>query len=278
MSNVNINRKIITGSAPYVFSLQSLALFSQFGATQPSLADKIQIDKLMRVIVSLPIDIFYNLALSVSPVNVPKLFNWITPGSFTLTADGTSMTIDAYQGYTGNPAGLSIFKTGWNPATNGVNYTLNAASTFSYVRTTPTNINGAALGVQNSGGAGGYTTIYPRFTTGVTRGYTNINNVSGVFDFTPASHYGFIAAQVNSNTQDEVFKNGISQGTAVTAHSFIPSFELYLFGLNNAGTKQSYFDGQCAMFGAGGKMTSDQHLTLSNACNAYMSYYSTNVY
>jgi len=278
MPNIIVNRRVTIGASQYVFSLQSLALFSQFGSLQPSLSDKIQIDKLMRVIVSLPIDIFYNFALGVSPVNVPKLYNWINPSLYTLTADGTSMTVDSYQGYTGNPAGLSIFKTGWNPATNGVNYTLNAASTFSYVRTTPTVINGVALGVQNSGGAGAYTAIYPRFTGGITRTYTNINNASGVLNFTPASHYGLIAAQVNSSTQDEAFKNGVSQGTAVTAHSAIPSFELYLFGLNNAGTKQSYFDGQCAMFGAGGKMTADQHLTLSNACNAYMSYYSTNVY
>lgn len=278
MPNIIVSNRIILSGSNYSFVPQTKSLLNAWGANIPSRLDQIQIDKLMRVLISLPIDVFWNFALAVSPVNVPKVYNWIDPSLYTLTADGTAMTINAYQGYTGNPAGLSILKTGWNPATSGVDYTLNSACTFSYVRTTPTVINGVALGVQNSAGAGGYTAIYPRFTGGVTRTYTNINNASGVLSFTPASHYGLIAGQVNSSTQDEAFKNGISQGVAVTSHSLIPSYELYLFGLNNAGTKQSYFDGQCAMKGAGGKMTASEHLTLSNAVNAYMTYYGTNVY
>lgn len=60
--------------------------------------------------------------------------NWMLPGTFNLTVEGTP-TFTADQGYTGNGTDGRL-NTGWNPSTNGVNFQLNSAHMGLWVRTT----------------------------------------------------------------------------------------------------------------------------------------------
>ncbi len=279
MPNPIVNKRItLGGGAPYVFLPQSQALFDQFvsgGGENQTTRDKIQMDKLMRVLVTLPMDAFWCFATNGTLGQYSRKVEWIHPGSYVITDHG-SVSASSYKGIVGG-GNANYEDTGYNPFVNSTNYTQNAGCNGVYVNTTPTAINGVAAAVLSTVTD---CQIFPRYTDNKTYAWTNISDATSPNfpSYTETVWPGVISAQMNSSTQAEIFKNGASKGTTVIVTAAIPNFNDYVLVGNYRGLASNFFDGYVSFRFWAGKMTAAQHLALANAMNSYLTFYGTNAY
>ncbi len=267
-----------TNVAP-VYISQSTTLFAQFvsgGSETQNTRDKIQMNILMKVLVGLPIDAFWNFATNGTLGQYSRKVEWLHPGSYTATDHG-SVTASSYKGILGGSSNANYEDMGYNPSTNSTNYTQNAGCNGVYVQSTPTGINGVAAGVISSSTD---CQIFPRYTDGKTYAWTNISDATSPHfpSYTETVWPGVISAQMNSSIEAEIFKNGSSKGTTVIITAAIPNRNDYVLVGNYNGSNSNFFDGYVSFRFWAGKMTSSQHLTLANAMNNYLTYYITNAY
>jgi len=186
------------------------------------------------------LDILYVLAAADSQA---AGLNWKNPAAFALTAVN-SPTFTADRGYAGDGS-TSYVDTTYNPSTDGVQFTLNAAHIMAWNRTNRA-ANTAALISGNSGGIA----IFPFFTAAGCFG--RINDASGPVT-TPGSNGMFIANRSASNAK-EVFRDGASLGSAADAALALDSLSIFIGAANVAGVPTSFSSDEVASASLGGNL------------------------
>jgi hypothetical protein len=179
--------------------------------------------------------------------------NWKAPASFACTAVN-SPTFTADRGYAGNGSS-SYLNTGWNPATNGVNYTLNNASLGGWPRST---LNNGLIGAFN-GTNGGHI-----FVGGIRVNDSTYGNP------VPSSSAGLLVAVRTASNSRNGYTNGVEQTANGATSVSIYSGHLYIGVLNESGVPAFYSSTQIAAGFAGAAMSAAEHAALYRVLQAYM--------
>jgi hypothetical protein len=188
--------------------------------------------------------------------------NWKAPASFALTAVN-SPTFTADRGYAGNGSS-SYLNTGWDGATNGVNFTQDNASAFVWDLTNRGGITRCSLGNSSTTSA---TTIYPRSMANVYFGRVNDFAAGGLAN---TSSDGFFITNRTSSTALTSYRNAVSIGSHGSVSSVaMASQDFYIGALNNVGTAGLFSSDQHACAGMGADLDSQQG-ALYNIMRSYM--------
>lgn len=191
--------------------------------------------------------------------------NW-KAATFPLTPMLTpTFTVD--RGYDFNGT-TQYLRTGFVPSTNGVQFKVNDASAFIWCRE---NIAGGS-GVISLGAQGASSVrqmkINPRHTSG--QYFYSLNADANVQHGTVTDSTGLTHINRVVSTTVEVYKNGISGGTATSTSSNVPAVEVDIGALNANGTITGFDSKQIAAVGLGGSLDATKALALYNALQAYM--------
>ena len=165
--------------------------------------------------------------------------SFVNPTSTMITAVN-SPTFTANIGFTGNGA-TSYLNTNFNPATHGVNYTLNNASIFYYERAT---ILGTYCGIGEQ-----QSYLFPNLSGSA---YFTINNGASNNTFIVANSKGFIFADRSSNNLTTCYKNGVFKSTLNNTATNFATNNFYLLALLQGGAALYPSPGNVALSGIGG--------------------------
>lgn len=243
------------------FVAASSALIDAMSVTMPpTAARKAAINTFIRTLQNAGIwDLLDVMWVTAAHSPEAALLNWKSPGTFTGVATN-SPTWQADRGYTGNGT-TSRIQTGWIPSTNGVNYTLNAASMWVWITTDVASANGD-IGVSSDASA--------NRVQANTRTAGNVLSIiiNSAANATPAAatSIGFSGTQRTAANNQVTWKNGVSLGTAATNSSALPTSEVWLCGV---GASQSFSTRQVA-FGAFGATLAGLEAQFYAAVLAYM--------
>lgn len=189
------------------------------------------------------------------------LLNWKSPSLYKCTnIASTPFTVD--RGYTSNGTSQYL-KTGWNPATNGVNFTLNDAAVGAYSRTNITAANDIIIG--NGDGSANQTAIFPKISGNSLQGRINNNggfNIQSVV----SDSLGMLSVVRTASNISSLYKRAVALGSS-TNSTIIPSSELYILSFNNNGSPILWFHGQCSFAYAGS--SSINQTTLNTIIEGY---------
>lgn len=207
-------------------------------------------------------------------------YNLKNPATFKLTKVN-SPTFTSLQGFTGNGSS-SYLNTGWNPSTNGVNYTLNSASLGGYARTDNTDgTQRVLIGVTD---ATGFTQFTPKLsTTAFLWGFQRINNagvnfksyngITNANGFYNSNRFGSGANDLN------LYRNGssltVNQNGSIPSTN-VPNNNVYLLASNNNGTAAGFSREQLSFAYFGADLTA-QASSFYSAIQTYMTTLGTNV-
>lgn len=180
--------------------------------------------------------------------------NWKSPGSFTLTAvNSPSFTTD--RGFAGN-ASTSLLDTGWDAATNGVQYTRDDGHISVYAIQSG---NAALFGIQTSYNC----SVVPNTGT-LTRG--RVNASADVSSSTSGGSAPFMAlVRRNGASSTGVVRDGASVGTGTNASVALSSTDL-AFG--RVGT--AYTNLRCAGGSIGAYFDDTESLAFYNVWHDFM--------
>lgn len=235
--------------------LQALPLFARM-TVQPSAERKRIISNAVRDLKAAGIwtklDVLYVLAAH--DAQAARL-NW-KADAYSLTAVN-SPTFTTDRGYAGDGA-TSYLDTGWDAATNSINYKQNDATIFAWSRT---------AGQRNSywvgTGASGEIRIRPR-TSGDMLSYSV--NSSGVVSLANTDGSGLLAVSRSSSTAMQSYRNGAALGSAGAGTSVTLSSVDINIGRCNGGFNSA----ECAAFGLGAQLNATEHAALYAALNTYL--------
>jgi hypothetical protein len=176
-----------------------------------------------------------------------------------------SVTFTANRGYAGNGTSQYI-RTLFNAATQGINYTRNAAHIAAWDNTSRASAPVMITGVDD--GFGVITNLLPFSSNGIV---ASINGAGGQSDPTSTSQ-GFFIGQRNDGGETEYFYNGVSKGTTASAFSYpVVSQPFYVCASNTStGDPVSFMTDQISMVSYGGKFTSTETLAYYNRLRTYM--------
>jgi len=180
-----------------------------------------------------------------------------------------SPTFTANQGFTGDGSSAYI-DLDYAPDTDGVNYTQNSASLFSWVRA----IGGSALEVYLGAGSSVASpsefSVIRRVALDASPWAMSINQ-TGLSSASTRSDAadGLLAANRDASSSNDTFRNGVLETSPDTTSSAPTSLSLYALALNFDGTTTQTTSGQVSVSGAGGSLTAAQHADLYDALNTY---------
>lgn len=163
----------------------------------------------------------------------------------TLATEVNGPTFTPLLGYTGNGT-TSYLNTNFNPFTQGVKYTLNSASGFTYIQQNIVST-GAAFGAIT--GSDISVLLYPQFLVNTPIYY--INNVGTDSYGVGMNSQGMSSFIRANNTTIRIYKNGILNSSNVKNSSLIPSTNIYICGRSTAGTLTNGFTGTISATGLG---------------------------
>ena len=206
------------------------------------------------------LDVFYLFAQTTNGAG-EALINWKLPGSFDATAFNAPAFV-ALEGFTGDGASAYI-DCNWNPATNGINYTLNDGMIGLYSRTNLAESNqdaGVIVG-------GDLIQIRLRSATDAAAWAVNDDGTEGVAGETDSR--GLYIIQRTGVNAREGIRNLAAWGIDVRAVSGIPSGNMYVLARNNGGDEE-WSGKQISFFFAGASLSAGERTNLQNAIETYM--------
>lgn len=166
--------------------------------------------------------------------------NIISPADYLATIGGLGAAHTANTGWTSGGAGY--LNTGWNPATNGVQFLKDDCSFHIAVTQAPTVLTQSLLGSRNVGGDA------VRIQANLDY-YMNSSSTSAIAgDAATGSIYSVYRTAAGATA---IYKDGISIGTPGVASTNVPSIVMYLLALNNNGAATGFIDGKIGFFLAG---------------------------
>lgn len=215
-----------TGGASFTSEYQAiLDRATTLGYTQPSAAQKTKENNLIVALKAAGIwtslDLFYNLYTD-GDASYAKL-NWKTPASYPLNGTGHEPTFASLTGF--SASNNNWFATGWNPSTNGVNYTQNSSSIFMDV----TAASGHTCGCSQAANF-----VYLNINAdGV------INSGSPGVNIVGTGGAGTYQLQRSGATTVTIFKNGASIGTNATASLGRPNDDFSVMAFDSGAAKMT---------------------------------------
>lgn len=175
--------------------------------------------------------------------NIAARTSFVNPTSTIITAVNNP-TFTPLLGYTGNGT-TSYLNTNYNPLTQGVKYSLNNASAFTYIQQNIVSAGAAFGAIQGSDIS---VLLYPQFLVNTPIYY--INNV-GTDSYGAANSQGLSSFRRRNNTIIEYFKNGIANASNIKNSSLIPNLNIYICGRSTVGTLSNGFTGTISATGFG---------------------------
>jgi len=197
------------------------------------------------------------------------LVDWKDPTkAVTLYLDATWVQAD---GFVGSQTAGSYGGTGFNPFTDGVNYTLNSSSIFVYINAYGT-LGGATTG--SIFGAYDAVTMTDMSTDATPRFSTRMDSSTGLGitrSVTALAAADFVVLQREAATTTKVYKNGVDVTTSAgdTLSSAAPNAELYLGAINLASVYLPT-DVKIASWGAGDEFTGAEQLAIKAIIDTYL--------
>ncbi len=251
----------------FAFDSTATDLFARFSAV-PSDADKHYINSL---IVSAKghgwwdkMDAFYMFAIGTNSTDA-KL-NW---KSTSYTASG-SPTWTAYRGFTGNGSSTYL-NTNYNPFANGVNYTLNSASSGIY---SLSNISASTVEMgASTGGLANRIEFALRFGASAYIAINDNASSQAVSD----SRGMWIGSRTAANSFF-VTRNGTVLFSPNTASTDRANFNIYIGAMNTGGVAAYHSAHQIAAAFISGGLSATEASVLSNDINTYMTAIGANTY
>lgn len=182
--------------------------------------------------------------------------NWKDPGTFDCTEVGT-VTFTAGVGFTGDGS-TGYLNTGWDPANNGVNYTLDECGAFVRIlNETTEGTRFVFLCRGNGGGAAlGQLSLAPKLlNTGNNKHFFSLQSSAPAVGNDVSSIGVFHIRRVADN-DFRLFKDGVQLGaTMTTASDSLSNQDLYILAGNFNGSASAYVNAQVSDFGAGASLT-----------------------
>jgi hypothetical protein len=190
--------------------------------------------------------------------NIAARTSFVNPLSTIISAvNGPTFTPNL--GYTGDGT-TSYLNSNFNPATQGVKYTLNSASGFTYIQQNIVSA-GAAFGAIVSSDIS--VLLYPQFLVNTPIYY--INNL-GTDSYGAGTSQGLSSFIRINSTNIAYYKNGAIAGTNVKSSSLIPNTSIYICGRSTSGILTNGFNGTISATGLGSN--SYNQLNFYNALQA----------
>ncbi len=206
-----------------------------------------------------------------------SLLDWIhpaTPGNVATIINTPTWT--QYEGYSGDVLSKYI-NLNYLPNTDGVNYLLNNASLFAYVRQTSANTGydiGCSDTITLKDSQFSYhidPTLWGQYSTG------KINQTNAGTAFGVASDAGMKSIERTASNAIEGFVNGVAKDNYNTVSSGIPTLDLFALAYNQNGSPTKFTERTMSMCGAGASLGAAKQLILYNAFQTLMTYYGTQV-
>lgn len=189
--------------------------------------------------------------------------NWIRD-AFNLTAvSSPSFTVD--RGYATNGT-TSYLNTGYTPATDGVNFTQNAASLGIWSREDSVNTGNDIGG--REGATSRQTAIILRPTTTTLHARINLGNANG--SIASNSSLGCFLASRDDASTIRTYRNGSLLGTGSYASTDPSPQPLFIGASNTNGTATAFQAREYAASMAGASLDAAQNANLYAALNTYM--------
>jgi hypothetical protein len=189
--------------------------------------------------------------------------NWIRD-AFNLTAvSSPSFTVD--RGYATNGT-TSYLNTGYTPATDGVNFTQNAASLGIWSREDSVNTGNDIGG--REGATSRQTAIILRPTTTTLHARINLGNANG--SIASNSSLGFFVASRDDASTIRTYRDGSLLGTGSYASTDPSPQPLFIGASNTNGTATAFQAREYAASMAGASLDAAQNANLYAALNTYM--------
>lgn len=170
-----------------------------------------------------------------------------------------SPTFTQWRGIAGNGSS-SYVNTNYNPATDGVNFTLNSASFGAYARTWPGAATSTLIGASDSNGGNA---IRPEWTDNKT--YSSINAGDGTQgpNTTLASRTGLFTITRTASNACALYQGATLRASSSAASSAVQNTNMCLLALNQTGAQASA--AQISVAYAGGALTSQNITDLNTA-------------
>lgn len=208
------------------------------------------------------LDLLYITMTQTSTVSLLNLCS----SSFSLTTIGT-VTFTADQGWTGDGS-TGALDTNYTPSTNGVNYTLNAASAGIYLLNTR-----SSTGLNQNFGVVGSSNIYLGLLSSSNTAQISVNTstASNINPASIASVKGSWGVTRTGATAEALYLNGSTTalGTDTAATSGLPSASLFILAGDLSGGVFRPTPDQAAAFYAGGALTGATYKLISDRINNF---------
>jgi len=186
------------------------------------------------------------------------LLNWKNPtGDDNCT--NNSATFTALEGFTGNGSSAYL-DTNFNPSTEGVNYTLNDASIYVYVRNDVT-ATAAAVGCQASGY---YAGVWPRNSSNI---YACQLNDTGASTAGNTATPGLYGADRTASDNIVLSMNGTAMTTSSISSATIPNANFYIMTRPGSSAYATY---QISIVAIGGSLTDTIRSNFNTDCETLM--------
>jgi hypothetical protein len=158
--------------------------------------------------------------------NIAARTSFVNPGSFLLTLINAPL-FTPYLGYTGDGLTTGI-DTNYNPRTQGVKYTLNNCTGFSYINNNV--IGGSAFGSYDNVNAGAF--LYPQFTSNQPVYYANSIATGSIGT---GNSKGLSTVNRTGLASLNLYKSGILNASSTISSTAIPNLNMFLLGANYLG-------------------------------------------
>lgn len=168
-------------------------------------------------------------------------------------------------GYTGNGS-TQYINTGYNPGTNGVNYTQNSACFGAWVQTNDSRTSGSPAYIGSSSASDTFV------RSSATQTGWAINVTSGVATtVSPTTGIGLAYFERSASNLSTFYQNGVSQGTQAGASIGVGSHPFYELAVNNGSdTAVQFNNGVVSLSFMGGAMGATIELAFYNDTHTMM--------
>lgn len=214
-------------------------------------------------------DVFYFYAVHNNGAG-EALINWKLPGTYNATAYNAP-TFTAYEGFTGNGT-TQYIDCNWNPSANGVNYTQNSASAWTYVRNNVQE-DRYIFGCTN---AISYSIFRARSTANTAILY--LNSAATARSMASVDSRGLWAVMRTSVTANNFVKNGVITNNAALNSNGVPNANMFVMAYNNNGSAAGWSTNQVSCFFAGAGLSQSQITGITNIINICMTSMGKNVF
>jgi|SRR5215472_7775160 len=199
--------------------------------------------------------------------NQPSGLTDIIADSLATAVNSPTFTTD--RGFASNGS-TSYINSGYNPSTNGVNWTLNSAHGSSWSVSTPTN--GALMSFGALvGGSAPFADFICNFTFGGNTGlFFRLNQDAPPTASYTASGAGHYLGNRSGSSASQGYQNGSSLGSDSNVSTTVPNLTAYILARNNAGTADDFCTDQLAAISFGGSLSSTDVTNFYNRLRTYM--------